>query len=122
MSQKPKYNESDMQSALLDVRMGMSVYTAAKRWRIPKTNPPLPHPRLHQPRRRQRRPPEDQQGPGGPPGALGFPVSQGELWDFARRVLEKSGAGGPPGKQWVYCFLKRYPEITKVNGKETGRF
>lgn len=37
MPQEPRFNECDVQSALRDVSMGTSVYTAAKRWRIPKS-------------------------------------------------------------------------------------
>lgn len=107
MPQQPKYNESDMQSALLDVRMGASVYTAAKRWRIPKTTL-LYRTRgytnraaVSAARQKISKAQEDHLARWAlSQAALGFPVSQRDLWDFARRVLEKSGAHDPLGKQW----------------------
>lgn len=95
----------------------------------PQDDAPLPHPQLHHPRRPEHRAPKGQQGAGGQPGEMGsqpgravVPVTQVQLWDFAKRVLEKAGKKEPLGQGWTLCFLRRYPEITKVNGKVMSRF
>lgn len=51
--------------------------------------------------------------------ALGFPVGQATVYDFAKKVLERGGGKDKTlGRQWVMCFLKRHPEITNVRGKD----
>ncbi|MBE3047471.1 hypothetical protein IMZ48_34155, partial [Candidatus Bathyarchaeota archaeon] len=124
---QPRYNESDLQNALLEVTAGATVYSAARRWRIPKTTLLYRSrgstTRAAQSAARQKvsKAQEDNLARWAlSQAALGFPVSQLQVWDFARRVLERAGDSEPLGKGWIQLFLKRYPEITKVNGK--GRF
>ncbi|KAL2110654.1 hypothetical protein VUR80DRAFT_912 [Thermomyces stellatus] len=103
MPQEPRFNECDVQSALRDVSMGTSVYTAAKRWRIPKST------LLYRTRGSTDR---------ATVGAARRKISKARDNHLARwvRVLAMNGSPEPLGMHWVTSFLKRYPEITKVNG------
>lgn len=118
-----------MQSALAEVMSGGPVQRAARRWGIPSTTllyrsrGSTTRAAVSEGRQKLTRTQEAHLSNWViSQAALGFPVNQAGVYDFVKKVLEKSGGEDKTlGRQWVGCFLRRHPEITNVKGKNVRR-
>lgn len=88
----------------------------------PKNDPTLPRPGRKTPRRREPGAPEDHVAQEAhlsswivSQAALGFPVEQRAFREFAGRVAGRNGTELSGG--WAELFLRRHPEVTRINGK-----
>lgn len=125
MAPDRKYTDSDVHSALEEIRNGASISESARKYGIPRSTLSEKH--------SGRLPPEHRMGP---PTVLsaeeesclekwifysadaGFPISKDQLLDSVQVLLNKSKretvfTDNRPGRKWYEAFTKRHPLVVE---------
>lgn len=114
-----KYNESDIQNALVDINNGMSVAEAGRKWGVPRTTL-SGRKNCHYESHSQGAAHLQKVSPIQEAmlanwilaqGSLGFPPKHATIRHFASRMLDLAGCPTDLGINWMQQFLRRNPSV-----------
>ncbi|KAL2109771.1 hypothetical protein VUR80DRAFT_2036 [Thermomyces stellatus] len=119
----PKYTEENLQNAISEVKTGVPLKSAARRWGIPRSTL-RSRIKGHQARSAafapyQRLVQEQEKALAHwifAQAALGCPPTHAQLRGLAQRVLNQAGDNRPLGVNWIQGFLSRNRDIESLKG------